>query len=99
MAKIGELEVDSIKIKDGALTDWFSPSGSSITVTNNSGSPTFIWLTAETSCSLSRSRDGKSLYSGTGAGQRVFVADADPQSSETYTISGGTLVGAKVRKA
>lgn len=98
MAKIGTLEVTRIKIANGALVDWFTPSGASITVSNNSGSPTFIWLTAATTCILTRSRDGKNIYNGIGGEQFVMCADTDPQLNETYTITGGTITGAKVRK-
>lgn len=97
MAKIGSLEVGTIKFASGAATQFFSPSGSSITISNSLGVPNFIFVasTGSGTLTLTRSRDSAVIFTGTGYLREVGI-DPNPQSSETYTISGGTIIGGMV---
>jgi hypothetical protein len=97
MAKIGDLEVERGKIADYAVNSFFSPSGSSITMDNQSGGPNLIFVVNDSgNVSLTRTSDSAVLYSDSGY-LRVMVVDEDPGSSETYTVSGGTITGGVVR--
>ena len=104
MAKIGNLQVTEIKIKNGTLTQFIAPTsgGTMLDVSNASGNPTFIFYQSGGDCTIIRA------YGATGFGDemhssdsyiRAMVADVTPHDPETYSIFGGTFLGAKFRKA
>lgn len=103
MAKIGALEVGTIKIANGALTTFYSATGSgstgnSLTVTQASDNPTmlFVWAQVPSTSdhiAVTRSR-GSLLIATLGPGVppngdvRAIAVDADPADGDVYTISG-----------
>lgn len=97
MAKIGNLQVENIKIAGGALTHFVIGGGTSITVNNDGGNPTFLWLeNASGTMTLTRTRDGAVLFQGKGYFRSVAL-DANPTSAETYTVDQGVIRGANFR--
>lgn len=100
MAKIGDLQVGTIKIKNGAVTDWFYPVSNVISVTNDSGNPTLIWFSNTSGVSsIMRGSFGSELAVVEGP-ERAVAFDEFPASPESYYVSSGaaTLIAAKVRK-
>jgi hypothetical protein len=102
MAKIGTLNVTTIKIANGSISQFFAPSGASVTVTNSSGGPTMVFVSnsnAAGSTTLTRNRDSKVLFTG-GGYLRGLAVDDDPNTTETYTVSGtgASIVRAFVRR-
>lgn len=105
MAKIGSLEVGTIKIANGAITTFYSVTGSGstgrdLTVTTASDNPTliFVWgQTPSTSDHLSVTRTRDSFLLGIiGPGVppngdvRSFVVDPTPQDGDVYRLAGYT---------
>lgn len=102
MAKIQDLAVDTIKIKNGAITEWFFPVAGVVTVTNSSNNPTFFWLGTDNYGRFKRNSDDFTIARLDGY-ERVLAFDDDPPSTvESYSWEGTTYVGvcygAKVRK-
>lgn len=99
MPKVENLAVTTIKILNGAITDWFFPSSNQIIVTNTSNNPTFIWCSAFTAAVLERSSDN-AVVARLGPGDTMMIFDDTPAATETYSwqSGAGTLIAAKVRK-
>lgn len=106
MSKIGNLQVETIKITGGStITEFFNPAvgGATILVTNNSTNPTHLWVTYS----------GTSTVTITGSGGRgdiitlqgpfkSLIFDIMPfPGVTTYSrsIAGPVFDGAMVRKA
>ena len=100
MAKIGNLEVGTIKLKLGSITQWFYPVSGTISVSNPSNNPTYIWCTGTGDSNLIRGSDSAAIGTVT-SDARVMMVDEAPASSETYSFSNGNgaIVAAKVRMA
>ena len=102
MAKIDDLQVSTIKIISGAITDWFLPVSGLITVTNGSGNPTFIWVTGSLlGDDVVRRGSNSEIIGSVAAGDMMVIVDESPEEIDSYYVDNGyaTVVAAKVRKA
>lgn len=100
MAKIGNLEVGTIKMKSGSITQWFYPVSGSITVNNPSNNPTFIWCRGSGDDDLTRSSNSGIIGTVTN-GANVMMVDESPDPIDGYYFPSGvrTIIAAKVRQA
>lgn len=100
MAKIGELQVTAIKIKNGSLVYFFLPSGSTLSIAREGSIlPTMIFIRQAAGgggVTVTRNRDGKVIFQGQGL-LATMAIDNDPQEIETYSISGAATVSAMVK--
>jgi hypothetical protein len=100
MAKIGDLQVGTIKLKSGSITQWFYPVAGVLTVTNPSNNPTYIWCTGTGLSNLIRDSNG-GIIGNVDSGANVMMIDEAPANTEIYEFSNGfgTIKAAKVRRA
>lgn len=95
MAKMQNLSVDTIKIKNGALTQFYLGT-TSVTVPVAPPNPVELFVRAAGSpVTVSRSRGGVVFGSMNGQMARMFI-DPSPAIGDTYSISGDTSGAPKI---
>ncbi|WP_024585996.1 hypothetical protein [Aliihoeflea sp. 2WW] len=98
MAKIEELSVDTIKIKDGALTAFFGGAGTSVVVNAATPNPVEIFIRAAGSnVQVRRTRGNVLIGQTSGPVIAAMFVDPEPASGDTYTISGNTSPSPRIR--
>lgn len=90
MAKIGELTVDTLKIRDGALTRFFGGPGVSVTVNIDTPNPVEIFIRTAGSIEVRRVRGNILIGQASGSALALMFVDPAPANGDTYTISGNT---------
>lgn len=90
MSKMTELSVDTIKIKDGALTRFFGGPGVSATVNIDTPNPVELFVRAAGSIEVRRARGNVLIGQASGPALALMLVDPAPANGDTYTINGNT---------
>lgn len=90
MAKIGSLTVDTIKIRNGALTRFFGGAGTSVQVLSDTPNPVELFVRAAGSITVTRSRGGVVIGQVSSSQIAALFVDPSPANGDVYTINGNT---------